>query len=199
MATDYSREAGDAEVIVFASTYEEATYADGLDPMFTFLDEDDLPTIGDYTKEFTSDLKYEITITGSDMESETTDSVDIYIGGVLQTTTSVSSTEIKVEVDTVLSGGSTSDFEVFLSAGVPSGWHNGDDGEATMYDAGILLEPKLIHLSANEGSTTGGVLYATIIAAGVNDDYTLVNGSDDICESTRMVAYSLLECVVMPT
>jgi hypothetical protein len=82
MATDYAREAGEAEVIVFASTYEEATFADGVDPMFTFLDEDSLPTIGDYTVEFTSDFKYEITITGSGMDSETTDSVDIFIGGV---------------------------------------------------------------------------------------------------------------------
>ena len=82
MATDYNRGSGDAEVIVFASTYEEATYADGVDNMFTFLDEDSLPTIGDYTKEFTSDLKYQITITGSGMDSETTDSVDVFIGGV---------------------------------------------------------------------------------------------------------------------
>jgi hypothetical protein len=98
-----------------------------------------------------------------------------------------------------LSGGSTSTFEVFLSSGIPNGWYNGEDGEATMYDDGILLEPKLIHLSANEGSSAGGVIYATIIAAGVDDDYTLLNGSDDICESTRMVAYSLLECVVKAT
>ena len=67
---------------MFAATYEEATYADGLDPMFTFLEPDSLPTISTYTKEFTSDLKYEITITGSGMGSETTDSVDILIGGV---------------------------------------------------------------------------------------------------------------------
>ena len=82
MATDYNRQAGSAEVLVFAATYEEATYADGLDPMFTFLEPDSLPTISTYTKEFTSDLKYEITITGSDMDDETTDSVDILIGGV---------------------------------------------------------------------------------------------------------------------
>ena len=82
MATDYARESGEAELIVFASTYEEATFADGVDPMFTFLDEDSLPIIGDYTVEFTSDLKYEITITGSGMDSETTDTVDIFIGGV---------------------------------------------------------------------------------------------------------------------
>ena len=68
-----------------------------------------------------------------------------------------------------------------------------------MYDDGILLEPKLIYLSYDQGSSAGGVIYATIIAAGVDDDYTLLNGSDDICESTRMVAYSLLECVVKAT
>ena len=56
-----------------------------------------------------------------------------------------------------------------------------------------------MYLSSNEGSSAGGVIYATIIAAGVNDDYTLVNGNDDICESSRMIAYSLLECVVKAT
>ena len=86
-----------------------------------------------------------------------------------------------------------------MSAGIPNGYKNGDGEEATMYDAGILLEPKLIYLSANEGSSAGGVIYATVIAAGINDDYTLVNGSDDICESSRMIAYSLLECVVKAT
>ena len=83
-----------------------------------------------------------------------------------------------------------------MSDGIPNGWHNGDDGETTIYDAGILLEPKLVYLSTNEGSSAGGVIYATIIAAGINDDYTLVNGSEDICESSSMIAYSLLECVV---
>lgn len=58
MATDFNREAGQAEVLVFASTYEEATYADGLDPLFTFLEPDSLPTIGFYSREFTDDLKY---------------------------------------------------------------------------------------------------------------------------------------------
>ena len=82
MATDYNRGSGQAEVIVFAATYEEATHADGLDPMFTFLEPESLPTISTYTIEFTSDLKYEIKITGSDMDFETTDTVDIMIGGV---------------------------------------------------------------------------------------------------------------------
>ena len=86
-----------------------------------------------------------------------------------------------------------------MSAGIPSGWHNGDSGDATMYDDGISLEPKLVYLSASEGSSAGGVLYATIIAAGLDDDYTLLNGSDDICDSTRMVSYSLLECAVKST
>ena len=82
MATDYNRQAGAGEVLVFASTFEEATYADGLDPMFTFLEPDSLPTIGSYSRQFTDELKYEITISGSGMDSETTDSVDVLIGGV---------------------------------------------------------------------------------------------------------------------
>ena len=47
-----------------------------------------------------------------------------------------------MEIDEVLQGSSLSTFEVFLAAGIPNGWKNvGEDAAATMYDAGILLEP----------------------------------------------------------
>jgi hypothetical protein len=38
MATDYTRAAADAPLIVFAATYEEATFIDGLEDDYTFLD-----------------------------------------------------------------------------------------------------------------------------------------------------------------
>jgi hypothetical protein len=52
MATDYKRTAGDSEVIVFASTFEEAVFADGLDKMFTFLEDTALPTITGWSATF---------------------------------------------------------------------------------------------------------------------------------------------------
>jgi hypothetical protein len=52
MATDYKRTKGDSEVIVFASTFEEAKFADGLDKMFTFVDTDALPTLTGFSVNF---------------------------------------------------------------------------------------------------------------------------------------------------
>ena len=52
MATDYNRNAGNSEVIVFASTFEEAVFADGLDKMFTFLEDTALPTIDSWSAAF---------------------------------------------------------------------------------------------------------------------------------------------------
>ena len=62
MARDYTRVSGIAELIVFASTYEEATYEDGANKMFTFLGSDEIPTISGYSVEFTTDNKYKLTI-----------------------------------------------------------------------------------------------------------------------------------------
>ena len=62
MARDYTRVSGIAELIVFASTYEEATYEDGANEMFTFLGADEIPTLSGYTVEFTTDNKYKLTI-----------------------------------------------------------------------------------------------------------------------------------------
>ena len=82
-------------------------------------------------------------------------------------------------------------FEVFLSEGVPNGWH--DDASPTMWDAGISFDPKLINLSAHEGTAAGAIIYAEIIGAGLSDPYTLVDSNGvEVCESAQMLSYSLL-------
>jgi hypothetical protein len=45
MATDYLRAAETTPLIVFAGTFEEAVYADGVSEDFTFLPSSALPTI----------------------------------------------------------------------------------------------------------------------------------------------------------
>ena len=64
-----------------------------------------------------------------------------------------------------------------------------------MFDQGIQFDPKLINLSTHEGPGAGAVIYAEIIGAGVDDEYTLVDSTNFvICEKATMLAYSLLEC-----
>ena len=96
----------------------------------------------------------------------------------------------------VASGSETNTFEVYTQEGVPNGWSDPSGASPTQFDDGITFDPQLVGLSANEGTTSGAVIYAEIIGAGVNDQYTLSSGSTDICDSSRMIEYSLLECTV---
>jgi hypothetical protein len=92
IAEDYSREAGDQEVIVFASTFEEATHVDFDNKDFTFLPSNSLPTITDVDADFTyaNSDKYMLNIQGTGITDSSTDTVEVYIGGKKQTTLSVS-------------------------------------------------------------------------------------------------------------
>jgi hypothetical protein len=86
IATDYLRAASpDAnsgeDLIVFASTYEEATFADGLDRKFVFVADDTLPSLTNYAVTFNSDFDYIITITGTDITDTDVNDVYVYFGG----------------------------------------------------------------------------------------------------------------------
>jgi hypothetical protein len=194
MATDYKRTKGDSEVIVFASTFEEAKFADGLDKMFKFVDTDELPTLTGFSVNFNSNLEYVITIAGTDITDTGIENVNVFIGGVEQETlNTVTATQVEIKLTGINKGSNTNTFEVYLSEGVPNGWH--DDVNPTMFDAGIQFDPKLINLSEHSGNAAGGVIYAEIIGAGMSDPYTLVDSDNfDICEESKMIAYSMLEC-----
>ena len=107
MATDYARTVGDAEVIVFASTFEEATFADGVDRSFTFLDTSAIPSVSGYSVAWDPALYYEVTIDGAGITDTDPANVDIYFGGTKQTVLSVDAVSIKVRL-TDVNAGSTS-------------------------------------------------------------------------------------------
>lgn len=101
IAEDYSREAGDQEVIVFASTFEEATHADPDDADswdFTFLPAGSLPTITGVATDFTfsTSEKYRLNISGSGIVDASPDTVEVYVGGIKQTTLTVSPSLVEV-------------------------------------------------------------------------------------------------------
>jgi len=84
MATDFTRERGDSELIVFASTSEEATFADGVYKFFYFVDDESLATLSTLTSNFdTSTFTYSLTFAASDISAQNTESnVDVIIGGI---------------------------------------------------------------------------------------------------------------------
>ena len=82
MRLDYSRGAGMQEMIVFASTFEEATCSASTCD-FKFLDTTDLATIERKSVSYDSSVgTYRIEVNGYDIPDVSTDTIQCYIGGV---------------------------------------------------------------------------------------------------------------------
>lgn len=139
IAEDYIRSARNQELIVFASTFEEATFATNVNRDFTFLDASALPTITAVTPDFslsTSD-KYRLIISGTDITDSSTETVDVFVGGIKQTTTSVSANQVEVQIDELPSGVDQS-LKVYFGVGLPNDMH--------LFNT-VTFEPKLIELT----------------------------------------------------
>ena len=81
MRLDPERKAGEQELIVFASAFEEATCNAGT-CLLTFLDEDELPTIEQATASYDPATgKNIITVSGYDITDVDTSTIQAYIGG----------------------------------------------------------------------------------------------------------------------
>ena len=92
MRLDYRRNAGEQELIVFASTFEEAT-CNMASCMYTFLDTDQLPTVENVFESFDSvSEKHQIEVNGYGITDVDTTTVDAFIGGIPQTVLSVTPT-----------------------------------------------------------------------------------------------------------
>ena len=62
-----------------------------------------------------------------------------------------------------------------------------------------FVDPKLIDLSTSIGSEAGSTIYGVVIGRGVGDSVTLTDATgNDICESSAIIEYGLLECNVAP-
>ena len=192
MAPDYTRNHGAADLIVFASTSEEATFADGLFTQFTFVDSADLPTITSMNTGWSdTDLFYTLTIDGADITDADISTVDVFLGGKEQEIVSVSPTEIVVKIVDLDSGLDASTIEIYTVEGLPNGLTE------TLFTDGLTVDPQLVGLSMNTGSASGGIIYAVVEGAGVEDDLTLVDSSGaDVCTTATMKSYSLLECIM---
>lgn len=189
IAEDYSREDGMQEVIVFASTFEEATHADPTQSDFQFLPASALPTVTDIEADFTysNAQSYRVWIHGENFADVSTDTIDVLIGGKKQNVLAVSPSLIEVEIIDIDSGLTPQSIEVYLGVGIPNGM--------TDFES-ITFEPKLISLSANTGSSAGGMIIAEVEGLGIGDTETTLQDETgaDLCESTTVLSYSMLQC-----
>ena len=82
VAKDYSRQPGKKEVIVFASTFEEATSHPG-NRDFTFIEVSDLPNISNVTADFDNqEGEYNLIFTGSNIQDSSINTVEVLVGGI---------------------------------------------------------------------------------------------------------------------
>jgi hypothetical protein len=191
MATDYTRQPGNAEVIVFAATYEEAAWPLGQSRDFAFLTSANIPTVTDLTVDFQADNTYRLLITGTDITDTTVDTVDVYVGGIKQEVISVTPTSLEVQIMELNAGAAAQDIEIYFQEGVPNGMN------VAPFLNGVSFDPKLVDLSTSVGSEGGSTIYAVIEGRGINDSVTLTNAAGvDLCASSNMVEYSLLECTL---
>ena len=129
VATDYARTPHLAEMILFASTFEEAvsnninTEFDPLaDHFYEFVDATLLPTLSTVSLAFDWLLVpnpcYVLTITGTGITDDITTFDTVKIGGLKQTVLSVTATEVKVEIDNLSEGLDTNSLEIYFSQGL---------------------------------------------------------------------------------
>jgi hypothetical protein len=187
---DWSREAGQEEVIVFAGTFEEATYADTNDRYFEFLDAAALPTITDVSADFTfsNSDKYKLLISGTNIQDTSTDTVEVFVGDVKQTTTIVSSNLVEVQIDDIPSGSTDQSLRVYFELGLPNDMNSFNT---------VTFDPRFIGLTRTTGSNAGAVIQAKIAGVGTEDNITLIDeNNNDMCETSTVLRYGILECEV---
>jgi len=190
MRLDANRKAGKQELIVFASTYEEAKCRASTCTL-EFLDFDQLPTVEVATASYdVATGKNIITVNGFGISDTSTSTIQAYIGGREQVIRSVKSTEVVIEVANVASGLQALKLELFF-------WQGAPNNLVSIY-SGRVLKPAFHGLATPQGSECGSKI--TAIVSGLGEDDTaqvqLVNAatSASICSSQKITAYGVLEC-----
>lgn len=76
---------------------------------------------------------------------------------------------------------------MYFDVGLPA-------GDRTILDTGVVLTPKFVGISTNEGSPGGSVIILNVQGIGWNDTiksivYTDSSGSQALCTSHKVIAY----------
>lgn len=145
-----------------------------------------LPTLEGAAVEFdTVTNEYRIVFTGTQFTGDTT-TVEVMVGGFAQTIVSVDATTVVAQLDDLASASSS--VEIYFPEGLPEGFQN-------LFE-GLTFDPALVGLNTNIGSPAGSRIEASVKGAGPSDNLTLVNAADNsnICVSSRVTSYGVLEC-----
>jgi hypothetical protein len=183
-----SFDAGEDELIVFLRTSEEAT-CQLTDCMITIIDTG-LPTVSSmsaYWDDVTQ--KHLISIQGTDFTADAS-YTEFKIDGYSQIIQSVSSTEVIVEVNNTL-GTSSTDLKFYLMEGIPD--------SHSIVEAGISLDPKILAINPQTGSTGGSVVNATVSGVGTETEgVTLVDtNGNDMCSEVTIPEWGIVSCLTV--
>jgi hypothetical protein len=205
------RDPGSHEVIVFASTFEEAisnSIFDGGYHNFTFLAANSglIPSITcpvNYAPDTPTHIEFDwslsppawkLTISGSDITDTVATDVKVLIGGLEQTVASVSSTELVVIIDNLDLGENPLDLVIYFSEGIP-------DYDTTPCPA-LVFTPEIIELSTTEGSAAGAVIYAHVAGVGPADASRIMlvdQTNADVCSEIEIPEYGVVKCRTLTT
>ena len=189
-AEDWNRVTDTTNVIVFASTSEEAFCNEGGGCEYTYVDVSTLATLTTASASYDEDAEtYSILVSGSGITDTDPSDFQIYIGGKEQLSVQATGTSVKAEIVDIDMGASPDTLQVYLKDGIVNGYSG--------LLGGIAFEPKLVEVLVHTGSMAGGVIRARVIGVGINDSITLVKEgtSNSICESSTVLEYGVLECV----
>ena len=170
------------DVVVFLKASEEATISEDL-AAFSFTNVVAKVNLAEAIYDSTNH-KWTYVLTGEGFTGDAS-SVELYIAGVKQTTSAVSSTEVTFTIDNV-SSEDLSTAKIYFPEGIP---------ELVADISGLSLTPKFVSLSHQEGSVGSSIITANVPGIGVNTksvDFKL-NGTS-ICQSVKITAYGVAEC-----
>jgi hypothetical protein len=183
-----SFEAGDEDLLVFLRTSEEATCSMS-DCLISIIDSG-LPSVSSMTAYWDdATQKHLISIQGSGT-SQDIDDIEFKIDGFSQIIQSVSQTEVIVEVNNTL-GTSSTDLKLYTMEGIPDGH--------SIIEAGISLDPKILAIYPQTGSTGGSVVNATVSGVGTETEgVTLVDSSgNDMCQEVIIPEWGVVSCLTV--
>jgi hypothetical protein len=145
-----------------------------------------IPDIHEFSVFFDeSTYEWMLKATGETFSGDTT-TTEMLIGGLKQTTTSVSNTQALFKIDNVTSQ-SLKNNVLYFDAGIPK--------NHSLVEATKEIQPKLVSITPTSGSIGGSLITARIPGATVSNKVDIVDGNGDtICQSIKVVSYGVVEC-----
>lgn len=175
------------EVAVFLKTSEEAVCDPKDKCKYTWISE--IPVIESAVTNFDESLnEWQIVVTGTDFTGDT-DSVELLVNDIKQTTKSVTATEAVFTVVDVSSQSVNSNV-LYFDVGIP-------ENHTIIQQSELTLTPKFVSVSPSTGSVGGTLITASVPGIVVSDtsDISIVDAEgNSICEIIFVSSYGVVQC-----